>query len=131
MLNKAAELIDVPGESFKTFRKPALEIKGIKLEWNAKMKEMEEKGFSAKQLANIKLESQKLDDLDFLSRQPTPGPFTTSESVSNFMENEPDGKLKNEGMYLEIRSQRNSSQSLKKNAAVFRLERNGKKFREM
>ena len=103
VLNKAAELIDVPGESFKTFRKPALEIKGIKLEWNAKMKEMEEKGFSAKQIANIKLESKKLDDLDFLSRQPsTPGPFTTSESVSNFMENEPDGTLRNERMYLEI-----------------------------
>ena len=48
VLNKAAYLIDVPGESFKTSRKPAIEIKDIRLEWNAKMKE--EKGFSAKQI---------------------------------------------------------------------------------
>ena len=42
------------------------------------------------------------------------------------MENGPDGKLKNEQMYLEIQFQRNSSQTLKKDAAVFCLKRNGK-----
>ena len=90
------------------------------------MREMEQKGFSAKQIVNTKIEGQKLDDLDFLAKQNKPGPLTTSESVGTFMENEPESPAKNERMYREIRFQRNSSQSLKKEAAVFRLKRNGK-----
>ena len=42
------------------------------------------------------------------------------------MENEPESPAKNERMYSEIRFQRNLCQSLKKEAAVFRLKRNGK-----
>ena len=126
VLNKSSDLISEPGDSFKKFRKPAVEIRNIKLQWNSKMREMEQKGFSAKQIVNTKIEGQKLDDLDFLAKQNKPGPLTTSESVGTFMENEPESPAKNERMYSEIRFQRNLCQSLKKEAAVFRLKRNGK-----
>ena len=103
VLNKSSDLISEPGDSFKKFRKPAVEIRNIKLQWNSKMREMEQKGFSAKQIVNTKIEGQKLDDLDFLAKQNKPGPLTTSESVGTFMENEPESPAKNERMYSEIR----------------------------
>ena len=43
------------------------------------MKEMEEKGFSKADLKNKNLEKTKLEDIDFLRVQVTPGPFTTSD----------------------------------------------------
>ena len=42
------------------------------------------------------------------------------------MENEDEGKEKNKWMYTEVRFQRNSSRSLKKQAAAFRLKCNQK-----
>ena len=50
----------------------------------------------------------------------------TKEKVIEFMESEPDSKEKNERIYREVRFQRNSSRSLRKDAAVFRVRRNGK-----
>ena len=83
VLNKSADLISKSVESFKTFRKPAAAIKEIRLAWNKKMKEMEEKGFSKADLKNKNLEKTKLEDIDFLGKQVTPGPFTTSDDVKN------------------------------------------------
>ena len=77
------------------------------------MKELEEKGFSQKDIINTNLERQKLDDLDFLAKQTFPGPFTLSGNISKFMETEPESKEKNHRMYRELRFQRNTSQSLK------------------
>ena len=90
------------------------------------MKEMEEKGFSKADLKNKNLERTKLEDLDFLRNQVTPGPFTTSEEVKKFMESEPESDNKNRRMYHEVRFQRNTSQALKKEAAVFRLKRDSR-----
>ena len=36
-------------------------------------------GYNQKENENIRLENQKLDDLDFLKQQKVPGPFTTVE----------------------------------------------------
>lgn len=41
VLNKSFDLINQSTESYKKFRKPAAEIKEIKLMWNKKMEEME------------------------------------------------------------------------------------------
>ena len=90
------------------------------------MKVLEESVFSQKGIISTNIERQKLDDLDFLRKQTHPGPFTTSEAVTSFMENEAESKEKNKRMYTEVRFQRNTSQSLKKEAAAFRLKRNGK-----
>ena len=76
VLNKYVNLITNSGDKFKKFRKPAAEIKELKVTWNKKMKELEEKGFSQKDIINTNLERQKLDDLDFLAKQTFPGPFT-------------------------------------------------------
>ena len=126
ILNKSADLTIKNSSDFRKYRKPAMEMKELKLQWNQKMKVLEESGFSQKEIISTNIERQKLDDIDFLRKQPHPGPFT-SVAVNSFMENEAEGK-KNEPLYIEVYFQRNTSQSLKKEAAVFLLKRNGKKL---
>ena len=69
----------------------------------------------------MRLDAQKLEDLEYLKRQKYPGPFTSTSDVKDFMDSEPESKFKNERMYKEIRFQRNSSTSMKRDSAVFRL----------
>ena len=66
------------------------------------MKVLEESGFSQKEIISTSIERQKLDDLDFLRKQPHPKPFPTSEAVTSFMRNEAEGKEKNKRMYSEV-----------------------------
>jgi hypothetical protein len=125
VLNKSIDLTDGLTD-VKKFRKPAAEIKEYRLTWNKKMKEMEKIGYSRKELESCNVESTKLKDLEFLQKQPIPGPMTTRDKVVEFMESEPESIEKNQRMYREVRFQRLSSQSLKKDAAVFRLKRDGR-----
>ena len=82
---------------------------------------LQDKGYGEKELLNLRLDAQKLEDLEFLKRQKYPGPFTSTSDVKDFMDSEPESKFKNERMYKEIRFQRNSSTSMKRDSAVFRL----------
>ena len=125
VLNKSADLTKDLTD-FRKYRKALAEIKEYKLEWKKKMQEMEKAGYSKNENKSNTVELTKLEDLEFLQEQPIPGPFTTSEKVAEFMDSEPESKEKNERLYREIRFQRNSSQALKKDAAVFRLKRNSK-----
>ena len=128
VLNKSADLISHSGSQYKKFRKQAAEIKELKVSWNRKMKGLEEKRFSQKEIVNTNLERQKLDDLKFLQNKATIGPFTTSEEVTNYVENEPESKEKNLRMYIEVRFQRNTCRIYRKEAAVFRFKKRRKKF---
>ena len=78
------------------------------------MKVLEESGFSQMEIISTNIERQKLDDLDFLRKEPYSGSFATSEAVTSFMKNEAEGREKNKKMYTEVRFQRNASQSLTK-----------------
>ena len=128
VLIKSADLTINNSFDFRKYRKPAVEIKELKFQWNQKMKVLEQSRFSQKEFISTNIERKKLDDLDFLRKQRHPEPFTTSEAVTSFKENEAKGKEKKKQMYIEVRFQRNTSQSLKKEAAAFRLKRNGKKL---
>ena len=68
------------------------------------MLELQEKGYSEKAILNTETESQKLQDLEYLKQQLNPGPFTRIEQVKTFMEQIPESKEKNQGMYIEVRS---------------------------
>ena len=52
------------------------------------MKVLEESGFSQKEIISTNTDRQKLNDRDFLRKQPQPGYFKTSEAVTSFMKNE-------------------------------------------
>ena len=96
VLNKSNDLIFNPqtNTSYKNFRKAAKETKELKINWNLKMLELQEKGYSEKAILNTKIESQKLQDLEYLKQQSNPGPFTSTEQVKTFMEQIPESKEK-------------------------------------
>ena len=88
------------------------------------MKAMEAKGFSQKEALNLKEETSKLADLDYLKKQKPIGPFTSSNEVSSYLLNEEiDEDTKNKRLYIEVRYARKTSLSLKPTASVFRLKK--------
>ena len=90
------------------------------------MKDLEEKGYSEKEILNTKRDETKLKDLDKLKKATPPGPFTKREEVQNYMDDELiDDKIKNDRLYTEVRYARKTSLSLKETAAVFRLKTAG------
>ena len=119
VLNKSSDLIPKNSGVFRKFRRQAREIKELKLKWNEKMVALQEKGFTEKDMLNLKLENQKLEDLEFLRTQIPPGPFTKKEEVTDFMEVIPESKEKDLRMYKEIWFQKNSTTAIKKDAPVF------------
>ena len=58
------------------------------------MFKLQEKEYSEKAILNTKIESQKLQDLEYLKQQSNPGPFTSTEQVKTFMEQIPESKEK-------------------------------------
>ena len=122
VLNRCSDLLEKANPNkIKTFRKQAIEIKKIKSEWNSKMKVLEEKGYSEKEILNTKKDERKLNDLAFLKSQIPIGPFTNKEEVQKYVDDTsvPED-VKNKRMYVEIRYARTTSLSLKETAAVFR-----------
>ena len=86
---------------------------------------MAEEGYSQKEMENLNIEWQKLNDLEFLKKQNIPGPFTSPRDVEKLMRTEPESENEND-YYIENWFQRNTSQTLKKVSPVFRLKRDDK-----
>ena len=59
VLNKSADLISCTGDQYKKFRKEAAGIKELKVNWNSKMKTLQNQGFLQKDITNAKVEKQK------------------------------------------------------------------------
>ena len=59
VINKGIDLINEETLKLSNFRKPAKEIKEAKLQWSLKVKEQLEKGFTDKEVANLKQETTK------------------------------------------------------------------------
>ena len=59
VLSKSNDLIFNPqaNKLYKTFRKAAKELKKLKINWNLKMVELQEKGYSEKAVLNTKIDS--------------------------------------------------------------------------
>ena len=125
ILKKSSDLLNrIDKTKLHMFKKPAEEIKDIRLQWNDKMKQYQEKGYSEKEAQNLKEEQKKLKDLDFLKSQNPPGPFSTAEEISSYMEGEESDAVKNHRLYVEVRYARKTCLSLKPTASVFRLKQN-------
>ena len=84
VLHKFPDLAIKNLSDFRKYRKPAVGVKELKFQWNQNMKVLEESSLSQKQIISTNIEPQKLDDLDFLKKQPHP--------VTSIMQNETEGK---------------------------------------
>ena len=63
------------------------------------MVDLQEQGYSQKDILNANIERSKLDNLEFLQKQSIPGPFTNSDQVKTCAANVPEDKTKNKRMY--------------------------------
>ena len=118
-LNKSNDMIVNPqtNKSYKNFKKAAKGKKVLKINWNLKMLELKEKGYSVKY---SKIESHKLQDLEYLKQQSNPDKLKRSRNKHLSL------KKKTQQMYIEVRFQKNTSKFLKKDNAIFRLKRDEK-----
>ena len=58
----------------------------IGAEWNLEKYQLyEQKGYSEREAINILTEEQKLTDMEFLKNQNSPGRFTRSNQVSDYL----------------------------------------------
>ena len=96
----------------------------MKIEWNEKMKKMEEEGNLKKDTDNNHVGNIKYSDLEYLKERG--GPFTKPEEVIQFDQNTPESKEKNQRLYTEVRYAKKLCLSMKHTASVFRLERDYK-----
>ena len=103
VLNRSSDLLKENCSSFKKYRKAAADIKKIRVKWNAKMKELEKRGFDTKEALNLKKDASKLKDLDFLKTQTIPGPFSSTKDVDMFLESDLTPKEKQDRLYVEVR----------------------------
>ena len=128
LLKKSFDLLENSGKlsEFRKFRKAANDIKAMKINWNAKMKRMEEEGNLKKNDDNNHIENVKYNDLDYLKKRN--GPFTSEEAVREFDRSTPESSEKNHRLYIEVRYAKNTCLSLKHTASVFRLMRHYKKL---
>ena len=110
----------------KKWRKPVHDVQVICAEWNVKMKNYEEKGYSEKEALDIRSEEQKLCDIEFLKKQNPPGPLIRSNEVSNYLGSDINDAVKNKCLYIEIRLAKRTCLLLKPSSSIFRLERAGR-----
>ena len=83
VLNKSNDLIDNKvNVVFRKFQTEAIKVDELKLKWSEKMAKSQEKRFTKKDIVNLKLENQKLKDLEFLRNQIPPDPIAKPEDVS-------------------------------------------------
>ena len=128
ILCKGKDFIKCPPANMKLadFRKPAKEIKEIKLQWIKKLEKYREEGYKQQEVINLKNEATKLEILEFLKGQQVQGPFTNINEIKMFMESTEESQSKNNRMKKEVKYARLTCTSLKPTAPVFRLERKSK-----
>ena len=130
VLNRSADLITNNASSFTKYRKAAKDIQRIRVQWNAKMKELEQKGYESKEALNLKKDASKLKDLEFLKNQQIPGPFTSADDVDMYINSELTIKDKQDRLYIEVRYAKATclSMNTKSLNQFFKLRQKGKKL---
>ena len=122
VLNKGMDYLEnAEPTEFKKFRKPAQEVKKLKLEWKEKLNEHAKEAYSEKEKSCLKDESDKLDVLEKLKEEEFKGLFTNSEEIDQYLVLDIADAEKNKRMYNEIKYARLTSMSLIPSAPVFRL----------
>ena len=127
VINKSVDLLVAvePGEHYK-YRKPAKEVKDIKLKWRTMVQSHQQDAYQEKDKIRLKDECTRYTLLEELKAEN--GPFTNREEIEQYFNSDAPDELKNTRLYKEVRYAWLTSTSLKPTAAVFRLKRNHKKL---
>ena len=95
LLNKSFGLLEKTGKlsEYRSCKKASQDIKAMKVEWNEKMRRMEEEGNLKKDVDNNHIEDVRYKDLEYLKERG--GPFTTAKEVKEFDLNTDESQDKN------------------------------------
>ena len=70
VVNKCSDLIARKGSGeFMKYRRATKDIKELRIEWNEKMKALQDQGYDKQNLKNMHRKKTKLNDLEFLKSQ--------------------------------------------------------------
>lgn len=105
---------------------PESEFHSLKKEWSEAQEDLEEEAFDRKQAAKRAQDRTRNKDLEFLKA--AGGPFTTVESLEEFLSSSELERDKQILLYHEVRLAKYSSVSIKRDDEIFRLMRNHKKL---
>ena len=83
VIGKSADLLGT--ESLGQYRKGASQIEEIKVQCTEKMKKLQQDGFVQQDLLNLKKDSSKLKDLEFVKVKNPPGPFMNVQEVEEYI----------------------------------------------
>jgi len=119
VINKSSDLLST--EPLKKFRKGAKMIESLKVDWTSRMQKLQAEGFEQQDIINVKKDTSKLKDLEYLKSQNPVGPFTSCQEVENFMETTLESKSKNDRLYREVRYARNTCLSMANPSKFFKL----------
>ena len=97
VINKSSDLLS--REPLRKYRKAAIRIEELKVEWTSKMKKLQVEGFQQQDILNVKKDANKLKDLEYLKKQTPVRPFTSCQEVEKYMETTPESKSKNDRLY--------------------------------
>ena len=130
VMNKNIDVLNQAMKSkikLKTFKKPAEDIRELKVKWNAKLQQHQKSGYEHQEFLNLKKDRQKHELLEDLKNQAIPGPFTNPNEVKFFISETKDNKenVRNR-MRKEVKYARTTCSYMKPTASVFRLMRNSK-----
>ena len=94
------------------------------------MRDLQKKGYESKEALNIKKDSDKLKDLDYLKNQDIRGPFSTVEEVRAFISSDIAKKNKCDRLYIEIRYAKSTCLSMNTKSLnnFFKLRKKGRKL---
>ena len=111
----------------KTLKKPAEDIKNLKVNWNKKLKQHEEAGYHHQEFLNLKKDTQKYELLENLKSQNIPGPFTNPQEIKSYLSKTSESDIeKRDRMRKEVKYARITCSFMKPTASVFRLTRHSK-----
>ena len=121
--SKAIDLIELkPIDEFQKYRclsKKDGKLLHILRNWENKQEQLKKDGLKTKEIQNIGVDTRKNKDLAYLKEHG--GPFTSPEEVDLLVQSNVDEKTKEKRLYTEVRYARDTSLSLPKSSALFRL----------
>ena len=108
------------GGTFRSYRQATLEVKEAKTIYSKKQVQIAGEKMTTKQMNNLKIEGRLVQQVGMLKEWG--GPFTSSQEIDDFLNSKDiDGKVKVKRMKTEVMHARDTSLSLPKGNAVFRI----------
>ena len=105
--------------TFRSYRQATIEVKEAKTIYSKRQEQIAGEKMTTKQMNNLKIEGRLVQQVGMLKEWG--GPFTSSQKIDDFLNKDIEEKEKMKGMKTEVMHARDTSLSLPKGSAVYRI----------